>query len=79
MGVSSRWAMHPNQGTNLFFFINTTWHDMELHHHLSPQMQSLDLGQSSPHLWRQPQERVSHSDLVHYCKHGKVVNDESYT
>lgn len=49
-------------------FINTTWHEMELHGHLSGQTQTYHPFRSLPKLWTQPQQRVNHMDLVHYCK-----------
>jgi hypothetical protein len=49
-------------------FVNTTWRDIELHHHLSRQTTArpLRLVQPTLHLWRQPHPKVKHVDLVHY-------------
>ncbi|KAJ0120840.1 Zinc-finger transcription factor [Diaporthe amygdali] len=52
-------------------FINTTWHEMELHGYLSGQTHTYHPFRSLPKLWTQPQQRVDHMDLVHYS-HGAV-------
>ncbi|KAK3941283.1 arginine metabolism regulation protein II [Diplogelasinospora grovesii] len=57
-----------NQRPTNLFFVNTTWQDMELYGYLSGQMHPYHLLRSSPKLWRQPQQRVNHADLVHHCK-----------
>ena len=59
--------MRASPAANLLF-INTTWQDIERHNRLLPQMKPLPEREPSPDLWRQPQQSVSHMDLVHYCK-----------
>lgn len=68
-------VISPSQGSTNLFFINTTWQNMELYGHLSLRMQPYQLVPSSPDLWRQPQLRVSHIDLVRYCKPETVPCD----
>lgn len=50
------------------FFVNTTWQEMEMYGYLSGQKHAGNLVQLLPPLWRQPQQQVSHMDLVQYCK-----------
>lgn len=52
-----------------FFFVNTTWQEMEMYGYLSGQKHSGGLLQPLPRLWRQPQQQLNHMDLVHYCKY----------
>jgi hypothetical protein len=58
---------------NEFFFINTTWQEMEMYGYLSGKKHSGGPLQPLPRLWRQPQQQVSHMDLVHYCKYKTVA------
>lgn len=57
------------QRSTEFFFVNTTWQEMELYGYLSGQKHSGGLVELLPTLWRQPQQQVSHMDLVHYFQH----------
>ena len=67
MGDLPQVMMRVRPETNLFF-INTTWREVELHSRRSLQVEPLPEAEPSSDLWRQPQLRASHMDLVHYCK-----------
>ncbi|KAH8646015.1 fungal-specific transcription factor domain-containing protein [Tricladium varicosporioides] len=58
-------VMRTRSKANLSF-INTTWQDMELHSHLSPQIKPFSEAELPLGLWKQPQLGVDHVQLVHY-------------
>ncbi|KAI3325555.1 fungal-specific transcription factor domain-containing protein [Xylariaceae sp. AK1471] len=67
MGTSPATELHTSQKFR-HLFINTNQWDIELYHHLSQRSPSQrpNLVQPSPRLWRQPQSRVKHEELVYH-------------
>ncbi|KAI1778172.1 fungal-specific transcription factor domain-containing protein [Hypoxylon cercidicola] len=62
-GVSPPVALSPSQMVR-HSFINTTWRDMELYHHLNLRTRPLHLVQTSPKLYRQPHIGANDMELV---------------